>query len=120
MRPLEVVPTPISNIQAAPCCKHVGSSLSSSFAQSTSKPRTTMNELTPTGQAENVGASGTKVGKFLANRGVIIIKELKDIGTLKCEYGEKIHAETLILATAKSSTNIQAKTFGVRLESIKD
>ena len=32
---------------------------------------------------------------------------------MKCEYGANIHAETVILRTAKSSTKVESKTFGI-------
>ena len=79
-----------------------------------------MRGLTLAGQPNNAEPSGTKVGQFLANRGVIIIKEMKEIGTLTCEYGKKIQAETLILRTAKSSTRVDDKTYGIKLEMQND
>ena len=89
-------------------------------SERTEQGTTTMSELLPAGQFGNAAPSGTTVGKFLANRGIIIIKEIRDVGTLKCEHGAKLHAETLILSTAKSSTKIAEKTFGIRLERIMD
>ncbi|MCX7017273.1 MAG: hypothetical protein NTW86_32705 [Candidatus Sumerlaeota bacterium] len=79
-----------------------------------------MNELNPVVQSDGAEASGTKVGRFLANRGVIIIKEIKEIGTLKCDYGSKIRVATVILTTAKGNARAQAKTFGVHLEILED
>jgi hypothetical protein len=66
----------------------------------------------------NPDGGGTKINRFLANRGVIIIKEIREIGSMKCDYGVKLKAETVILATAKSSTKVSQKSFGIRLESI--
>lgn len=74
-----------------------------------------MNEIT---QAEDRVEGGTKIGRFLANTGVIIITETREIGTIRCEYGAKLKAETMILATAKSSTKISQKSFGIRLTTI--
>jgi hypothetical protein len=75
-----------------------------------------MNDITAASDHFNSEAAGTKINRFLANRGVIIIKETKEIGTIKCAYGGKLKAETMILATAKSSTKISEKSFGIRLE----
>ena len=62
----------------------------------------------------------TIIGRFLAHRGVIIIKETREIGALKCEQGKKVAAETLMLATAKGSKMRLGKTFGIRLEALHD
>src|SRR3954447_24421231 len=62
----------------------------------------------------------TIIGQFLAHRGVIIIKETREIGALKCEQGRKVSAETLMLATARGSRKRLGKTFGIRLEAIHD
>ena len=59
----------------------------------------------------------TIIGRYLAHRGVIIIKETREIGALKCEQGKKVAAETLMLATARGSQEQLGKTFGIRLES---
>ena len=60
--------------------------------------------------------SRTMIGQFLAQSGIIIIKETREIGALKCEEGKKVLAETLTLATAKGSKKMLGKTFGIRLE----
>ena len=62
----------------------------------------------------------TIIGQFLAHRGVIIIKETREIGALKCEQGRKVAAETMTLATAKGSQKMLGKTFGIRLEATLD
>ena len=65
-------------------------------------------------------ARKTMIGKFLAHRGIIIIKETREIGALKCEQGRRVVAETLTLATAKGSKTMLGKTFGIRLETPLD
>jgi hypothetical protein len=62
----------------------------------------------------------TIIGQFLAHRGVIIIKETREIGALKCEQGKKVAAETLMLATAKGGKKMLGKRFGIRLEALHD
>jgi hypothetical protein len=62
----------------------------------------------------------TAIGQFLTHRGVIIIKETREIGSLKCEQGKKVAAETMTLATAKGSRKMLAKIFGIRLEATLD
>jgi hypothetical protein len=62
----------------------------------------------------------TIIGRFLAHREVIIIKETREIGALKCERGRKVAAETLMLATARGTRKRLGKTFGIRLEAMHD
>jgi hypothetical protein len=76
-----------------------------------------MSEITPVPGSAKSEDTGTKINRFLANTGVIIIKETREIGTIKCDYNSKLKAETMILATAKSSIKVSQKSFGVRLES---
>ncbi|MBI1831864.1 MAG: hypothetical protein HYR84_10480 [Planctomycetes bacterium] len=76
-----------------------------------------MNEITEVKGVVSTDEGGTKITRFLANKGVILIKETREIGSIKCEYGAKLKADTMILATAKSSTKVSQKSFGVRLES---
>jgi hypothetical protein len=75
-----------------------------------------MNDITTTNDKSNPEGAGTKINRFLANTGVIIIKETKEIGTIKCNHEAKLKAETMILTTAKSSTKVSRKSFGIRLE----
>jgi hypothetical protein len=62
------------------------------------------------------GQEGTRIGRFLSDRGVIILKEMRPVGAMKCNHGARISVETMILTTAKSSTRISEKSFGVRFE----
>jgi hypothetical protein len=57
---------------------------------------------------------GTNVGRFALRRGHLIMKELKPIATVNCEYNQKIRIETLILSVVNTSQ--QDRSFGVRLE----
>jgi hypothetical protein len=62
----------------------------------------------------------TIIGRFLAHRGVIIIKETREIGALKCEQGKKVAAESMMLATARGGKKMLGKTFGIRLEALHE
>ena len=73
--------------------------------------------MATTGQSDG-GQDGTRLGRFLADRGVIILKEMRPVGSMKCNHGAKISVETMILTTAKSSTRISDKSFGIRFETI--
>ena len=51
----------------------------------------------------------------------IIFKEIKDIGTLKCEYGVKLHGETLGTEHREEQHKVsERQAFGIRVEQIKD
>lgn len=61
-------------------------------------------------------AKSTNVGQFLAKRGIILVKEFRDILAVKGEYGGKIDVATVVLSSAKSTRgDVQ---FGVKLEHI--
>jgi hypothetical protein len=57
---------------------------------------------------------GASVRHFLARRGLLLIKEQKEIGSIKCENSNKVKIYTLIISTAKC--NQAEKTFGIRFE----
>mgnify|MGYP003584546996 CR=1 FL=1 len=71
-----------------------------------------MSDLTQVGSVEQ----GTNVGKFLANRGVIVVKENRPAGRFKGEHGDSIVAETLIINVIKGTK--KDTSYGVRLERI--
>jgi hypothetical protein len=79
-----------------------------------------MSEIVADSESGGKERARTIIGQFLAHSGVIIIKETREIGTLKCEEGKKVSAETLTLATAKGSKKMLGKTFGIRLEAPLD
>jgi hypothetical protein len=56
----------------------------------------------------------TNVGRFLARRGVLVMKEFKEFGKIRCEFGPTLTITTLILAIAQSLN--ADRTFGVKLE----
>lgn len=75
-------------------------------------------DMIATADSTNPEQAGTRISRFLANRGVIIIKEIREIGSMRCEHQAKLKAATMILATAKSSTRVSEKDPGIRLEAI--
>ncbi len=75
-----------------------------------------MSEIVADSENRGLDRARTMIGQFLAQSGLIIIKETREIGALKCEQGKKVVAETLTLATAKGSKRMLGKTFGIRLE----
>jgi hypothetical protein len=79
-----------------------------------------MSEIVADPEDEGSERARTIIGRFLAHRGVIIIKETREIGALKCEQGKKVAAETMMLATAKGSKKMLGKTFGIRLEALHE
>ena len=73
-----------------------------------------MSALIPTVKAEKEDAKSTNVGRFLARRGVLLIKEFRDMSAVKGEYGGKVSVSTLILSSAQTTRgDVQ---YGVKLE----
>jgi hypothetical protein len=79
-----------------------------------------MSEIVADSEERGPERPRTIIGRYLAHRGVIIIKETREIGALKCEQGRKVAAESLMLATARGGQKRLGKTFGIRLEAIHD
>lgn len=59
---------------------------------------------------------GTTVGKFLANRGAIVVKETRPAGRCKGEHGDSIFAETVVLNIVKGTK--KDTSYGVRLQRV--
>jgi hypothetical protein len=57
---------------------------------------------------------GTKARRFLALRGHLLFKEMKEIGILPCKYGAKLKVSTQIIAIARS-TNPSSVSYSVNL-----
>lgn len=56
----------------------------------------------------------TQAGKFLIRRGHVVMKEFRDFGSFKCDYGTKLSVSTLIFAIAQGASG--DRTFGIKLE----
>jgi hypothetical protein len=59
--------------------------------------------------------SETNVGRFLAQRGLLFMRESKEIGVVRGE-GQEIQIETLILTCAKSSEQAGEVNYGLSLK----
>jgi hypothetical protein len=59
-------------------------------------------------------SEGTNVRRFLAYRGAIVVKETRDIGQCKGNYGDSISIATMVLTVVKGT--IRDTSYGVRLE----
>lgn len=57
---------------------------------------------------------GTHVRRFLAHRGAIVVKEIRDLGRIKGNYGDSLSVATMIIAVVKGTT--RQTSFGVKLE----
>lgn len=71
-----------------------------------------MNGLVPPRKEGDTGERGTNVGRFLAKRGLLLMKESRDFGAVRCDYGDKISISTLILSSAKSTRG--NTSYGIR------
>ena len=56
----------------------------------------------------------TNAGRFLARRGHVVMKEFKDFGKLKCDYGTTLTISTLIFAIVQGDAG--DRTFGIKME----
>lgn len=63
-----------------------------------------MNDIATEKNAE----SGTTLRNFMANRGAIIIKEMKPIGSTHGEYGSFLEVETIVLRVIRGTTQNDA------------
>lgn len=79
-----------------------------------------MNNLLPKESPKMNDESGTNVKRFLSTRGLLIMKEFKDINVVKCHYGKKINISTAIISTMASPTIRNKVEYGVRFELIDE
>jgi len=56
----------------------------------------------------------TRAGQFLVKRGHVVMKEFRDFGSFKCQYGTKLSIQTLVFAIASGASG--ERTFGIKLE----
>lgn len=56
----------------------------------------------------------TEAARFLAKRGLVVMKQFREIGMVKCEFGTKLRFSTLIFAIAQG--NHGERTFGLKIE----
>jgi len=71
-----------------------------------------MNGLVSAKKDSNSEEHGTNVGRFLAKRGLLLMKESRDVAAVRCDYGNKLIVSTLILSTAKSTRG--NTSYGIR------
>jgi hypothetical protein len=79
-----------------------------------------MSEISVTHAPDQPEPQGTKAGRFLARRGVLLLKEFRDIGRMEDNYGAWMTMKTFIVSIAKSSTTQPDVTYSVSLEQVKD
>jgi hypothetical protein len=69
-------------------------------------------QATPPSQAQRRDEPGTKFEKLLLRKGIVVIKEFYDIGSLKSAYGPNLK----IVAAALSTPGDQIKLYALRFE----
>jgi hypothetical protein len=76
-----------------------------------------MSALTP-GKNEKTEQQNTNVGRFLAKRGILLVKEFRDMMAVYGDYSGKLSIASLILSTAQSTYgDVQ---YGVKLEHLNE
>jgi hypothetical protein len=74
--------------------------------------------MVPSTKTEKTEEKSTNVGRFLAKRGVLLIKEFRELSAVRGEYGGRVSVSTLILSSAKATRgDVQ---YGIRLQHIDD
>jgi hypothetical protein len=58
--------------------------------------------------------------RFDADRGAIVMRHTKHIGTFRCEMGFRIEILALTIITTKSSASPEKVTYGIRFEAYRD
>jgi hypothetical protein len=73
-----------------------------------------MSAMLPTQAREKTEEKATNVGRFLAKRGILMVKEFRDMLAVSGDYGGKIRIASVILSSAKSTHgDVQ---YGIKLE----
>ena len=76
-----------------------------------------MSAMIPT-REEKKEEKNTNVSRFLAKRGILLVKEFRDMFPVRGDYSGKIGIATVILSTAKSAyADVQ---YGVKLEHLDE
>jgi len=74
--------------------------------------------MVPLTKEEKTEEKSTNVGRFLAKRGVLLVKEFRELSAVKGEYGDRVNVSTLILSSAKSTRgDVQ---YGIKLEHVNE
>jgi hypothetical protein len=77
-----------------------------------------MSAMIPRKEAEKEGEKSTNLGRFMTKRGILLMKEFRQIGIASGDYGDRIVVSTLIISQARSTKgNVQ---FGIRFEHYDD
>ncbi len=79
-----------------------------------------MAELTVAHAPDGGEPGGTRAGHFLTRRGVLLLKEFRDIGVTVDNYGTKLTIKTFIVSVAKSSTTQPDISYSVSLDQVED
>jgi hypothetical protein len=74
-----------------------------------------MGVLATVAGSEQGEATGTKVGRFMIRRGVLLVKESRPIGKTRDEYGSKLQVETFIVSVANKESARGDVTYSIKL-----
>lgn len=77
-----------------------------------------MSAMIPADKEKTSEEKSTNVGRFLARRGVLMVKEMREMTAVKGDFGGRIEISSIILSSAPS--NAGDVQFGVRLEQFDD
>jgi len=75
-----------------------------------------MGDLLIKGPPKLEDESGSDVKRFLTTRGTLLVKEFRDVNTIKLDYGYQLNLSTAIIKSMQRSASPGTTTFGVRFE----
>ena len=79
-----------------------------------------MNNILPKEPPKMDDDEGTNVKRFLSMRGILLVKEFREINVVKCEYRKKINISTAIISTMATATTKGDVNYGLKLEAFDE
>ena len=77
-----------------------------------------MSGIQPAIHEQKTEQKSSDIGNFLAKRGIILVKEFRNMSALKGDYGDKIEVATVILSSGKSRQG--TVQYGVKVEHLNE
>jgi hypothetical protein len=74
-----------------------------------------MNAIVPAPKNDCTEDKSTNLGRFMAKRGVLLVKEFREISAVKGEYGGRVSISTLVLSSAKRPEETYSMASNLRI-----
>lgn len=79
-----------------------------------------VDEFVPSRGGSEVGRTETRLGQLMARRGVVLVKELRQIGDLTCDARRRLAVGTIVLRSAAAPHAAGSLSRGVRFKILED